>query len=498
MNNQQIINQRWKKAENLFRSKLPEIRALYDEIGDDAIDTINSLGITHENLNKIVPENTRRQVKRKIESWKEEGIVTGYFAFMIASLTRYTYAKVFEILLYGYYFSKAKRINSISNYIFRETVQDCYDQGNRDLKQETKKLKWAVILPLLMISDYNMSYENYLIALSQTSAQETYRRIIELLKMKAKIVLSDLKQLLLKQVNRILNVNKGKYSGAIVDVSRQAGNKGYIMPAEEKDQLVMFIAEIDDRTTKMCRSLDGQIFHTKAWNRFTRYSDFYKGLHTFSWFGLEQGLNLPPINDHFHWCRSVVTYDIFDYATEMKMFRTLMSHVSDENRAITLEKLRDTFRRINAIKAKNGFKKDFKIDDSLEKDGVIYYFDGRRIVFDPSDEEILYAFKFQNDFGKDVTLRPRMRGEGARRTSDFLFDYKEFDLKTISGSGDKTISKRIRSSRGQTDNFVIKLNEGSRTVEEAIKDIKKTKMNNSWVNEVYLFDENDHYIKLFK
>ena len=310
MNNQQIINQRWKKAENLFRSKLPEIRALYDEIGDDAIDTINSLGITHENLNRIVPENTRRQVKRKIESWKEEGIVTGYFAFMIASLTRYTYAKVFEILLYGYYFSKARQINSISNYIFRETVQDCYDQGNRDLNQESKKLKWAVILPLLMISDYNMSYENYLIALSQTSAQETYRRIIELLKMKAKIVLSDLKQLLLKQVNRILNINKGKYSGAIVDVSRQAGNKGYIMPAEEKDHLVRFVAEMDDRTTEMCRSLDGQIFHTKAWNRFTRYSDFYKGLHTFSWFGLEQGLNLPPINDHFHWCRSVVTYQV--------------------------------------------------------------------------------------------------------------------------------------------------------------------------------------------
>lgn len=328
MNNQQIINQRWKKAENLFRSKLPEIRALYDEIGDDAIDTINSLGITHENLNKIVPENTRRQVKRKIESWKEEGIVTGYFAFMIASLTRYTYAKVFEILLYGYYFSKARQINSISNYIFRETVQDCYDQGNRDLNQETKKLKWAVILPLLMISDYNMSYENYLIALSQTSAQETYRRIIELLKMKVKIVLSDLKQLLLKQVNRILNINKGKYSGAIVDVSRQAGNKGYIMPAEEKDQLVMFIAEIDDRTTKMCRSLDGQIFHTKAWNRFTRYSDFYKGLHTFSWFGLEQGLNLPPINDHFHWCRSVVTFQTddpkMDYLAEFNQMRRLI------------------------------------------------------------------------------------------------------------------------------------------------------------------------------
>ena len=467
MNNQQIINQRWKKAESLYRSKLPEIRALYNEIGDEAIDEINSLGITFENLNKIVPENTRRQVKRKIEAWKKEGIVKGYFAFMIASLTRYTYAKVFEILLYGHYYSKAQQINSISNEIFRETVQNCYDQANKDLKQETKKLKWAVILPMLMISDYNMSYESYLTALSQTSAQETYRRIIELLKMKAKITLNDLKQLLLKQVNRILNVNKDKYSGAIVDVSRQAGNKGYILPAQEKDQLIRFVAEKDERTTEMCRSLDGQIFHTKAWNRFTRYSDFYKGLHTFSWFGLEQGLNLPPINDHFHWCRSTVTYII--------------------------ETMNET-ERMQEIKKMYGFKKAVGVTSYLEKDGIKYYLDHDKIKFNPSDDEIYFAYWFKNNTDHEVMMNPRSEKIDGLRASDYTFDGSSlYDLKGIEGSGTRTIINRIKDSKGQSDNFIINLTEKTKLdVNEAIRQIQKVKDEEDWIKNVYLFDKYEY------
>lgn len=247
---------------------------------------------------------------------------------MIASLTRYTYAKVFEILIYGLYLSKNKQLNAISNQIFKETVQDCYDQGKRDLKQPTSKLKWAFILPLLMMPDLNMSYESYLEALGQTSAQETYKRIIEHIKMRLDVTMDVLKQLLRKQINRILNVNRGKYSGVMVEVARGAGNKGYIGADEGKDQLIKFVAEIDDVTTEMCRSLDGQIFHTRAWNRFTRYSDYYKGLHTFNCFGLEQGLNLPPINDHFHWCRSVVTFQTddpkMDYLAEFNQMRRLI------------------------------------------------------------------------------------------------------------------------------------------------------------------------------
>lgn len=105
--------------------------------------------------------------------------------------------------------------------------------------------------------------------------------------MRLDLTVDVLKQLLRKQINRILNVNRGKYTGVMVEVARGAGNKGYILADDGKDQLVKFAAEIDDVATRMCRSLNGQIFHTRARNKFTRYSDYYKGFTYLQlvWFG---------------------------------------------------------------------------------------------------------------------------------------------------------------------------------------------------------------------
>lgn len=480
--------------------KLSEFRKLYDEIGDDAIEIIDSLGITSENLNDVIPDYKRRQFKRKIEAWKEDGIVKGYFAYMITSLTRYTYAKVFEILIYGLYLTKNKQINALSNQVFKEAVQDCYDQGKKDLKQPTRKLKWAFILPLLMMPDLNLSYEEYLEALGHTAAQETYRRIIEHIKLKLKVTFDILKDLLRKQINRILNINRDKYSGVIVEVVRGAGNKGYIGADDEKDELIKFIAEMDDRTTRMCTSLDGQIFHTRAWNRFTRYSDYYKGLHTFNCFGLEQGLNLPPINDHFHWCRSTVAYDIYMSSAIAKLIKEVLSYIPDEKAAKVTKDITDVFKRISYIKEKHGYKEDITVKPYVEKNGTKYYIDQERVIFDPTDEEILYALKFQNEFNEKVVMRPRTSASKDNelygvRSSDYLFGSNTYDLKIINGSGSRTIARNIKDAKRQSDNFIIKLNTGSRTIKDAINDINKVKKNNTWIKTVYLFDETDSFIE---
>ena len=58
----------------------------------------------------------------------------------------------------------------------------------------------------------------------------------------------------------------------------------------------------------MCKSLDGQEFFVDEENTFKRYSATEKNLASYKCRGLVQGLNLPPINDHFHWCRSIIMY----------------------------------------------------------------------------------------------------------------------------------------------------------------------------------------------
>jgi hypothetical protein len=76
-----------------------------------------------------------------------------------------------------------------------------------------------------------------------------------------------------------------------------------------------FIAIHDKKTTEMCVSLDGQIFNVHDWNKFRRYSASSENYQTYNIYGLVAGVNLPPIDDHFHYCRSTITYQL-DKRTE--------------------------------------------------------------------------------------------------------------------------------------------------------------------------------------
>ena len=406
MKNQQIIDQRWKKTERAFRASLKEVRDVYSKLSDDAADLIRSLNIRYEDLNKSVSPAVKRKLLRKISEWRDNGIIKGYFAYLVNSVHRYTYANVMKILIYGLYMSAGKDLNTISNRIFKETARDCFDQGLDDLGRKEDPLKWAVILPLLVIPEVNVTFEQYLTVLCETAADEMMRQAIESLRMGIEDLEKKLEDLARKQSNRILNVNDDKETGAIVDMARNLGNEAYILAGGDNDQLVLFVAEIDEKTTRMCRSLDGQIFHTKDWNRFRRYSKYYDGMHDFTVFGLERGLNMPPINDHFHWCRSTLTY------------QTDFLHLSrDENRPYANSKVRflgtiDMDRLDEAIsyyceKARN---KNVEFSYTIQKDGKMWEVEGKEdsvnVVGDLDGAIVIhnhipYKGELGGSFGKD-------------------------------------------------------------------------------------------------
>ncbi len=93
----------------------------------------------------------------------------------------------------------------------------------------------------------------------------------------------------------------------------------------DDDSKIRFVAVMDEKTTKMCKSLDRQLFNVHKKNTFTRWSDSDQAMKTYTCDGLVVGLNLPPINNHFHWCRSTIIYNIdkpdkewYDKYVEMK------------------------------------------------------------------------------------------------------------------------------------------------------------------------------------
>ena len=66
---------------------------------------------------------------------------------------------------------------------------------------------------------------------------------------------------------------------------------------------------MDKITTEMCETLNNQIFNVNDWNTYQRWSAADDKMVVYKTFGLEAGANLPPINNHFHWCRSTITYN---------------------------------------------------------------------------------------------------------------------------------------------------------------------------------------------
>ena len=147
----------------------------------------------------------------------------------------------------------------------------------------------------------------YLSLLVLTDSQEAYTLIAQLLNPNIDGK-NQLEALLEKQRNRMVNIHDGKESGAIVDLAHQLWNQMYIEPYRSENVQVRFIAAMDNVTTKMCKGMDNMLFYTNDWNRYYRYSDLDKRDVLYTTFGLVRGENLPPIDNHFHWCRSTVTY----------------------------------------------------------------------------------------------------------------------------------------------------------------------------------------------
>lgn len=285
---------------------------IFKDTSYELIDLFNYLKVKPSELNKKVPDSVKRRLLSKISNWKKNGIVKGYFDYLIKNTKKYTYANVLMLMTYGIYFEKRNQIVNISKNIFQIVAKDSYNRGYTDLFKKSpfsyEILTWAYISKFLNVLNSNMNFEEYMNYLAQISAQESYTKLLQFIRQESDIKLKDLKKTIQKQKNRILNVNDDKYSGVLDTLSIQLGNEIYIN-VSPKNEKCMFIAEIDDKTTPMCLSLNGQIFNTRDKNTFIRYSDELKRNREYTIDGLVEGINMPPIIDHFHYCRSTLTFN---------------------------------------------------------------------------------------------------------------------------------------------------------------------------------------------
>lgn len=387
--NEKIINKRW----DYTRKELKQFRKEYDKLNKETQDKLQeiftSYNITYDKLYKTISNNDKQRLKRKINQWKKMGIYKGYFEFRVEELMKgkITYRDLIEILLYGAYAEEEEELDFKIKTLFSNVALDCYNQGREELKEKKKSIIPAYILSsfgIMLIDGY--IWKNYIDALVLTNTQEILKQYLILLQQGKELDAYSklIQQILDMQRNRLISVSDDKYSGGLDKYTTALGNDAYLEASEFKDVPVVFISDLCENVTEMCKYMDGMIFYTRSNNTFKRPMGRTKNdlvIEEVSVNGLVPGINLPPINQHFHWCHSTISYQV--------------------------------------EKSTNEFRKEFKSSwyDKLtdyEKDGINRYLSSDSYLLN----EKLYSHKdltlqqenFKNDLDSALEMVPKYKG----------------------------------------------------------------------------------------
>lgn len=306
--------------------KMKELERLYRRINQRTqvqlqfiFDTFN---INNDNLYEIADKETLERVKVIIDEYREEGYLEGYFGVMannIYNRSRVRNSEILEFLIYGAFIDENARVQVKEIKIFKEVMSHYYSEGINQVREARKHAPLFCIIPdsifLHLMSTKNATgytWEEYNSIHNQNTAQNIYRQACYYIQqgIKLKIKLDVFQMILERAIKDKLNIRGDKISGA-TDLELIGLNNASIIEGikrEDKRARVKFVSVNDERRTKMCESLEGQIFYINANNEFVRYDGDAKKYRKYKCFGLVIGLNLPPINYHFHWCRSTVKY----------------------------------------------------------------------------------------------------------------------------------------------------------------------------------------------
>lgn len=287
---------------------------------------------------KIANNKTKKMLNTYIEELEDKGLLVGYFGTFAKSIKNRTRVKnneILELLIYGAYIEEQSKIEETELNIFKEEANYYYQQGQKEVNKTLKKKKVVSFIPdaiflalMTMPNAKGYIWKDYIETITKYNAEQIYRQAtIDLQQQKELDITNDIYQNLIKrQQNSRLNINGDKISGDIdltlIGINNKAKLEG-IYSFDDRAE-VEFVSVEDEKRTEMCKSMDGQRFKVHDWNEFERYSETNGRITKYRCYGLITGLNLPPINDNFHWCRSTLTYKVSTEENIPKM-KTLMN-----------------------------------------------------------------------------------------------------------------------------------------------------------------------------
>ena len=314
----------WEVHDNYMR----QLKKLYNKTSkqtqnrlQESFDTFN---FTSENIYDIADNKTKKRINTYIEQWKEQGLLknNNYFSVLANNIYKRTRVKnsgILELLIYSTYIEEQSKLEEKEKQTMYEDANYYYEQGQQEANKKKKPsiLEMALFLALLDQPNYSgFNWKQYIEATIQYNAQQIYKQAIYNIQQQKNLEInsSEFQVIINRQNSQKLNINNDKISGAVdlqmIGLNNLAKVEG-IKEVTEDNSKVRFIAVEDDKTTLMCDSLNNQEFYINKENVFDRYyGETQKEIivQRIRCNGLVLGLNLPPIQHHFHYCRSTIMY----------------------------------------------------------------------------------------------------------------------------------------------------------------------------------------------
>lgn len=316
---------RWKTTDEKLKEMLKKYNKLNKRTQDKIQEVFDSIDFNGQNLFDIASKRTLDKVNRKIEEYAENNEINEYTKYRINKIYRKSRIKNNEVLVFLIFMCFLEERNTLTKYennMFQEIINKEYKNAQKEVYTITKEDK--KVMPIgnntynKILSSPNPKgyvWDEYILATLLFNSEQIYRQtLIELQQNRVLDITNDVYQNLLKsQRNRYLSIKDGEVKSGDLELQtlymvNSSIKEGYIKA--DNNAKVRFIAEMDKRTTDMCETLNDQVFSVNDWNTYQRWSAADNKMVVYKTFGLEAGANLPPINNHFHWCRSTITYNL--------------------------------------------------------------------------------------------------------------------------------------------------------------------------------------------
>jgi len=314
MNNKEILKERWDKIDNELNK--------YSKVFNYDVKTrikrlIKAFNITSDSLYSYMKKADLTMFKSELQDVEAKGYLE-YKINQMLKRTKIKYYEALQLLIEIAYHNTFKKNKEFEDELFTATAIITSEIVQRESYKVRKPLfrRFHLIpfpnylLPHIMSLPLYLGYnwEEYKENMIQYNANKMYRNIvvdIQQGRLDTETGVNTGIDTSLDRYDRTFEIERKRYITALDNQVASVSNQVALWGMEKQGiKEVIFVAVMDERTTNICKSMNGQVFKINELNVYQRYArNDDEELTTYRTDGLKIGENQPAL--HYN-CRSVL------------------------------------------------------------------------------------------------------------------------------------------------------------------------------------------------